>query len=51
MIFLTAIDDGNVSILTMLDLSAAFDTIDHDILLNLLSSKYGIADVALSWFK
>ena len=35
----------------MLDLSAAFDTIDHQILFERLSSAFGIKDTALSWFK
>ena len=35
----------------MLDLSAAFDTIDHQILFDRLSSAFGIKDTALNWFK
>ena len=32
-------------------MSAAFDTIDHNILIHRLSSWFGIPDVALSWFE
>ena len=36
---------------TLLDQSAVFDTIDHDTLLNSLSSWFGVSGVVLSWFK
>ena len=44
------IDNGKVTALTMLDLSATFDTIDHNILITRLSTWYGISGTALSWF-
>ena len=42
---------GSVTALTLLDLSATFDTIDHTILLNRLNVYYGISGLALGWFK
>ena len=41
----------SVTALTLLDLSAAFDTIDHTILLDRLNVYYGISELALGWFK
>ncbi len=40
-----------VTLLVLIDLSAAFDTVDHDIALQVLRSKYGISGVALEWHK
>ena len=34
----------------MLDMSAAFDSIKHEILLSILQTHFGISDVALLWF-
>ena len=44
------IDEGNYSIGIFLDLSKAFDTINHTILLDKLC-RYGIRGVTLNWFK
>ena len=43
-------DKGKVTALTLLDLSAVFDTIDRNILIKCLSIWYGISGTALSWF-
>uniref|UniRef100_A0A672JBF0 Reverse transcriptase domain-containing protein n=1 Tax=Salarias fasciatus TaxID=181472 RepID=A0A672JBF0_SALFA len=48
---LLAADAGLVSILVLRDLSAAFDTIDHNILLQRLECEVGIRGKAFCWFK
>ena len=48
---LSALDAGSSAILLMLDLFAAFDTIDHDILQSRLCNIYGITGNALDWFR
>ncbi len=44
---LLASDQGCISLLVLLDLSAAFDTIDHDILIDRLQNYTGIQGQAL----
>ena len=44
------IEKGKVTALTLLDLSAVFDTIDHLTLIRRLSSWYGIPGTTLDWF-
>ena len=46
---LRAIDDNACVILVLLDLSAAFDTVDHQILLTRLKCRYGVKGNALAW--
>lgn len=46
----SSLDQGKLSILTLLDLTAAFDTIDHSTLLSRLHNTFGISHTALAWF-
>ena len=48
---LQAVDNEGGAILVLLDLSAAFDAIDHQKLLNPLNQSFGIIGVALKWFE
>ena len=47
----TNMEKKRVTVLTLLDLSAAFDTIDHAALLKFLSSWFGISGIALDWIQ
>ncbi len=46
---LWAVDDGDVALLVLLDLSAAFDTIDHDQLVKRLNVDFGLDGTVLRW--
>ena len=47
---LQASDSGCVSILSLLDLSAAFNTTDHNILITRLRTTFGCSGTVLNWF-
>ena len=46
---LHAIDSGKCVFLVLLDLSAAFDTVTHDVMLDRLKSRFGITGDAQRW--
>ena len=39
-----------VTAMIAIDLSAAFDTVDHEILLDVLNKKFGVHNIVLKWF-
>ena len=47
---LRALDKGDLAMLTLLDLSAAFDTVDHTTLIRRLKETYGLGGKVLNWF-
>ena len=48
---LSSVVDGTVTASTLLDFSAAFDTIDHTILVRRLDDWFGVTGKALALFK
>ena len=45
-----SLNKGNISLLALLDISSAFDTIDHSIHLHCLNTDFGFTDTVLQWF-
>ena len=48
---LEAVDDGDVATLVLLDLSAAFDTVDHSVLCKRLRLTFGLDGQVMEWFR
>jgi len=48
---LQAVDRGDSAALILLDLSAAFDPVDHEVLLKRLQMSFGIDNTAYKWFQ
>ena len=49
-ILLCSLDNDKAVLMVLLDVPAAFDTVDRDILLDRLESRFGIRDMVKSWF-
>jgi len=48
---LLAADSGQKSALCLLDLTAAFDTVDHELLISQLERQFGLRGVVFEWFR
>src|SRR6218665_241103 len=44
-------DRGHVTLLALFDVSSAIDSVDHSILLQRLTTSFGIVDQPLAWLK
>lgn len=48
---LLSLDSGNLAVLILLDLSAAFDSVDHATLIQRLRASYGLDGTVIKWFE
>lgn len=46
-----SLDNGNSVIMVLWDLSVAFDTVNHNLLLLRLEKRFGITGTVANWFK
>ena len=46
-----AVDSGQLVPLVLLDLSSAFDIVDHDCLLTILGNRFTVEGRAMDWFQ
>ena len=44
-------ENKNITAVIILDPSAAFNTVDHNLLLKVLDKKFGIKHIALYWYE
>src|SRR6218665_2094117 len=49
--FYSAMDRGHVTLLALFDVSSAFDSVDHTILIQRLTTSFGLVDQPLAWLK
>jgi hypothetical protein len=45
------VNSGEIGLMSVLDMSAAFDTVDHGVLLRCLDEEYGVRGAALDWMR
>ena len=48
--WLSSMDEGKINCVVFLDIRKAFDSINHEILLEKMNSNFGISGEALKWF-